>query len=557
MKQTFKFNLLFGIAMATFVGCSSDSGSSAEETDTSSSSIASFKSSNSISDRADINYQDTVKLGATFKMNIEIDSISSTVPIYLGQFTKGSRIKLYASTKKIKNDRIRIRSEHGDYLDALVAIPKSKDGTDSVFANYLAPSLGSDPEGAFLDSNQFVVFKDNYYYVEISGDFNDTSAVTLKAIVDTSYYSYASTSDTISMQMSDTVRGIVSIEQAPDYIQLDVSAIEGNSVNLFASGKNIDKFEFCDGDSLLDSHEKEIDTLLIPKDSSHWNIKIYTETFANYLTGPYAFFEAVTKSRKLDQGEYFSFPDSISYPGSTHVRTRPKDNPDSAIYKYNLRQEQYIWIGNYVKGDTIFVEHSISNYSDNNAQSPLTLEILDKNQKTQATVSSTYGGGLKITDKMPEGPYYLHYLRLNSAPLDQVSDNMRYVLQLSTLVKQPGLLDSITFYDSQKDQEYNTQQKTVKDTIWLGKYEFSLKTKSKSSWKKVGTDVKWYVPCESLNYINNGYIQSSCEDEQEIRVTYLVPQRIESKQTAKLIAESLADPTQRDTLELTIFPESK
>ena len=110
MKQTFKFNLLFGIAMATFVGCSSDSGSSAEETDTSSSSIASFKSSNSISDRADINYQDTVKLGATFKMNIEIDSISSTVPIYLGQFTKGSRIKLYASTKKIKNDRIRIRS---------------------------------------------------------------------------------------------------------------------------------------------------------------------------------------------------------------------------------------------------------------------------------------------------------------------------------------------------------------------------------------------------------------------------------------------------------------
>ena len=158
MKISHIFPLGFVISsLALFAACGDDSSSSAS--DESSSSVASFRSSSSLSTRADIDYKDTLKLGDTVRVYIElfdgdsskmdeseiyIDSATNSIPLYLGEFSKGSRVKVYAYTSDIDEDRIRIKNEFGDYMPALTAVPKNESGKDSIYGNYLAASLGSD-----------------------------------------------------------------------------------------------------------------------------------------------------------------------------------------------------------------------------------------------------------------------------------------------------------------------------------------------------------------------------------------------------------------------------
>ena len=300
--------------------------------------------------------------------------------------------------------------------------------------------------------------------------------------------------------------------------------------------------------------------MLVPNDSVDWNIKISAESFSNFKTGPFAFFEAITKARQLEQGEYFSFPDSILYPGENFVRTRPKDN--MGIYKYHLRQEQFVWLGNYKKGDSVIVYHSIENYTDNDFESPVTYEILDKDQKVRGSISSVNGGAFSVKGDMPEGPYYLHYLRLKSNPKDQVFDSLRYVLQLTTLVQQPGLLKTMKFYDDEKMASYNTKTLAVGDSIYFDKFTFQMTQIEDTDWDIIGSDISWLVPCASLNYINlgtNPYKESSCEDndnkEQEIASNHLIVLDAIGE-TALLIAQSTADPAKRDTLKILIIAKS-
>ena len=287
------------------------------------------------------------------------------------------------------------------------------------------------------------------------------------------------------------------------------------------------------------------------------NVEIQTSTTQSLFAQTFAQFEARTKARALEQGEYFSFPDSINYPGEAYERTRPKD--DIGIYKYNLRQEQFVWIGDYKKGDSIIVKHWIQNYNDENFQN-VSLEILDKKKKVQGTISSVYGGSLKITKDMPEGPYYLHYLRLNSDPLDQglKHDSLRYVLQLYTMVQQPGILKTMEFYDSESDSPMKEKVLVVDDTLRFEDFVFLMEPNSKTKWDIIGSDIAWFVPCETLNYLNNSsnYKESNCEDEQEISSNYLIALEAGIGETAKLIAQSVADPAMRDTLKISIIAKT-
>ena len=159
--------------------------------------------------------------------------------------------------------------------------------------------------------------------------------------------------------MSDTLRGILLIDNAPKEVSIAFSASEGYSVNLTTVGENIILYKLTDGDTELGSSKTNLDTMLVPNDSVNWSIKIKPESFSSIWTGPFATFEATTKARELEQGEYFSKPDSIKYPGEAYERTRPKD--DIGIYKYNLRQEQFVWIGDYKKGDSLIINHWIAN----------------------------------------------------------------------------------------------------------------------------------------------------------------------------------------------------
>ena len=567
-----QFKKLLSLSAALFItvaftACGDDSSSSASDEE-SSSSVPSFKSSSSLSTRADIDYKDTIKLGDTLRLYLELfkgdsskmdeseiylDSTATTMPMYLGEFPKGSRIQVFASTSNIEGEQIRIKSEYGDYLQAVKTAPKTAARKDSVYRNSLIPSYGADSTATFRDSNTFVTFSDNHYFLEVEGEFNDESSLKLKVLVDSAYYKYTGEDEKISMKMSDTLRGILVIDKAPKEVSIAFSASEGYSVNLTTVGENIILYKLTDGDKELGSSKTNLDTMLVPNDSVNWSIKIKPESFSSIWTGPFAFFETITKARELEQGEYFSNPDSIKYPGEAYQRTRPKD--DIGTYKYNLRQEQFVWIGDYTKGDSIIVKHWIQNYNDENFQN-VSLEILDKKKKKIASISSVYGGSFKVSE---DGPYYLHYLRLNSDPLDQgIPDSLRYVLQLYTMVQQPGLLKTMQFYDSEKDAPLNEKILAAGDTIRFEDFEFSMTTHSKTSWKIIGSDIAWFVPCKTLDYLNNSsnYKSDKCEDEQEISSDYLIALEGGIGESAELIAQSVADPAMRDTLLVSIIAKA-
>ena len=550
-----------------FTACGDDSSSSASDEE-SSSSVPSFKSSSSLSTRADIDYKDTVKLGDTLRLYVDLfkgdsskmdeseiylDSTATTLPMYLGEFPKGSRINVFASTSNIESEQIRIKSEYGDYLQAIKPAPKTAARKDSVYRNSLIPSYGADSTATFRDSNTFVTFNDNHYFLEVEGEFSDESSMKLKVLVDTSYYKYTGEDEKISMKMNDTLRGILLIDNAPKEVSIAFSANEGYSVNLTTVGENIILYKLTDGDKELGSSKTNLDTMLVPNDSVNWSIKIKPESFSSIWTGPYAFFETITKARELEQGEYFSNPDSIKYPGEAYERTRPKD--DIGTYKYNLRQEQFVWIGDYKKGDSVIVKHWIQNYNDENFQN-VSIEVLNKKKKSQATISSVYGGSFKVSE---DGPYYLHYLRLNSDPLDQgIPDSLRYVLQLYTMVQQPGLLKEMKFYDSEKDAPLKEKVLAVGDTMRFEDFDFTMTPHSKTSWKIIGSDIAWFVPCKTLDYLNNSsnYKSGTCDEEQEISSNYLIALEGGIGEKAELIAQSVADPSMRDTLTITIIAKA-
>lgn len=571
IKDIFKQGLVLAVASITFVACGDDSSSSVQED------FGYTPSSSSISSRGDIDYKDTLILNKKLDLNIElddrdsskskdsseiyIDSLATSIPLYIGEVERGSRIRVKASVAKIFEDKIRIKNEHGEYLKALTAVARNDAHKDSTFGNFMVPSLGTKPDSVYRDSNQFVALSQNHYYLEISGEFNNESTVRLFVEIDTAYYNYigekeknTDEKEKIFMEKNDTLRGIISMgDDAPETIDIDFTSSEGYSLNLTSTGTNIEKLELWKDTTLLSSNTKKLDTLLILSDTLNWTLKISPEKFSYYGSGPYAFFNAVTKTRKLEKGEYFTNPDSVKYPGEEYTSTRPKDLPEEGIYRYNLRQEHFIWLGDYKKGDSLIIKHKIQNYSDDNYRSPVTYEILNKKKKVLGTISSTYGGEFKVPE---DGPYYLHYLRLNSEPKDYgVTDSLRYVLQLITMVQQPGLLKSMNFYDEENGKPINQMDVTVGDTIRFSNFAFNFSPIKETSWKEIGSDVDWYIPCESLEYINRDKLYS-CSDgdtEKEISSNYLVVQEEGIAHTAKLIAQSKADPMMRDTLKVAII----
>jgi len=574
IKNIFKHGLALAVAAGTtctFLACSDDSSSNTEQPE-----YGYIPSSASISNRGDIDYKDTIILNKKLDLNIEllkndtieldsseiyVDSFATTIPMYLGELTRGSRIRVKASVSNITEDRIRIRNERGEKLKALTAVARDSSHQDSLFKDYMIPSLGTKSDSTYRDSNQFVVFSPNHYYLEIGGNFTDESTVRIFVQIDTNYYNYTYTNSedakSISMEMNDTIRGIVPMDDnTPDTIKIDFSSSEGYSLNLTTSGTNVSNIRLVEEDStLLGENSSMIDTMLISNDSVNWTLKISPETFSNYSSGDFAFFNAITRSRELEKGEYFKFPDSIKYPGEEHVATRPKDLPEEAIYRYNLRQEQFVWLGDYKKGDSLVIKHGISNYSDDNFKSPVSYKILNKDKDSLGTISSTYGGSFKIPE---DGPYYLHYLRLNSEPKDRVADSLRYVLQLKTMIQQPGLLKSMQFRDKAKDAEITKITPHAGDTIRFNKYDFAFTPIEQTSWKVIGSEVDLYIPCESLDFINRDGIYSCSGDskEQLISSDYLVIQEAGVGETAELIAQSKADPTMRDTLKIQILAKA-
>lgn len=551
------FSLSFAATCATFCACSDDdSSTSAKEDESSSSMRDSYKSSSSLSTRADIIYNDSLELSDTVTIDIEIPKSSTDIDpasgylyisdstksmtFFLGEFVKGTRVKVDILTSGMSKDTIRIRNEKGGLLRTIDPIWDTAK-KDSLFADYMFPGK----EGKMI-SNSFVVFEEGFYYMEVAaGEFETSSRIKTHVQADSAYYTFTGDTTEVAMGLSDTLRGIFTIGQGAEAIHVNLSGNEGVSVAFTAMGRSIRKFDLYEKDTnLVSTSDTTIDALLLPQDSTNWTLKVTPTKVVSYLTGPYATFEIASLSRPLEKGEYFANPDSIIVPGDTLVVERPRN--DQA--KYYLHQEQYVWLADLKKGDSIEVFHSTEGYCTNQALCPARCEILDKKRKTVQEISCLYGGTLKVTDKMNEGAYYLHYVRTDAYPTDESQ-----VLTMKANLLQPGLFKEFKFFDEEADEIYgdNPMRAKVGDTLRFDQFSFRTMPKVAS------TNVRWFLPCEDIPYIGTkAYISQidDCEEEQEIFSAYLVVQdsAFGKQPSPRIIVQSIADPKARDTLSLSI-----
>lgn len=533
----------------------------------------SFSSSSSISERLDIHYRDTLSAGDTMNFYMElatwdtvkvkvpkdstgkktkdstyvekvchddivcIDSVNSTISFFLGDLPKGTRVSVIASTSGMEKDTISIRGEKGSDAQTLLPIqdPQKKDSTrDDVYGNYMLPGSGAD-----MLSNQFVLFDDDFCYLDLKAKFDTASHLRIKVDIDTAYYNYIGDSAHIDIDLRDTIRGILVIGQSPKKIDVAFKVETGFSVNLSVSGYSINKYELRDKNKNVYSPASDtLDTLLVTNDSSEWTLSLYPSNVVSFLDGPFATFEAATRFRRLNQGEYLAKPDSIIYPGDTLTIVRPAN--DST--KYYLRQDHYVWLADLKKGDSLVVYHDMEGYckymeckGTPRAQYWL---INDKGDSVGTINSLEHSFKAK-----KDGPVYLRYLQLNSKALTDSN------LTLRTFIQRPGSLDSLKFYNEAKDVTYSTKRVAPGDTVKLSEFAFQTVP------YKTSYNVKWFVPCEDLTTLGNAaYISQleNCKGEQEISSFYLIAQSDAADKDARLIAQSMADPLMRDTLTINV-----
>lgn len=562
---------IFLLPAALLVACS-------ETTHTNSSSVTddngsyaedSFKSSSSISERLDIDYRDTISAGDTMNFYMElaiwdtvtvkvpkdstgkktkdstyvekvchedivcIDSTKSTVSFFLGDFPKGTRISVTASTSGMENDTIRIRGEKNGDLRTLMPVYNSQK-KDSVYSNYMHPGSGAD-----MLFNSFVAFNDDFYYLDLAAEFDTSAHLRVKVDVDTAYYNYTGDSAHIDIDLRDTVRGILVIGESPKKVEVAFKVETGFSVNLSVQGYSINKYELIDKNKNVYSPASDtLDTLLVTNDSSEWTLSLYPSNVVSFLDGPFATFEAATRFRRLNQGEYLAKPDSIVYPGDTLTIVRPAN--DST--KYYLRQDHYVWLADLKKGDSLVVYHEMEGYCkymECKGTPRASYWLIDAKGDSIGTISS-----LEHSFKAKkDGPVYLRYLQLNSKALTDSN------LTLRTFIQRPGSLDSLKFYNEKKDETYSSKRVKAGDSVVLSDFAFQTVP------YKTSYNVKWFVPCEDLTTLGNAaYISQleNCKGEQEISSFYLIAQNDATDKDARLIAQSMADPLMRDTLTINV-----
>lgn len=553
--------LLFACSESTHTNSSSitdDNGSYAED---------SFNSSSSISERLDIEYLDTIAAGDTLNFYMEmadwdtvkvkrdttkedskdssyvkkvchddvvcVDSANSTVSLFLGNFPKGTRVSVLAATSGMEGDTIRIRSEKGEKAKTLHPV-WNESKKDSLYSDYMLPGSGAD-----MLQNQFVLFSDDFYYLDLKAKFDTTAHLRVKVDVDTAYYNYTGDSSHVDIDLRDTVRGILVIGSAPKNIEIAFNVETGFSVNLSVQGEGINKYELTDKDGKTYSPAADsLDTLLVTNDSSQWTLKLTPSNVVSFLSGPFATFEAATRFRRLNQGEYLAKPDSIVYPGDTLTIVRPAN--DST--KYYLRQDHYVWLADLKKGDSLIVYHEMEGYckyGECKGTPRAYYALLNADGDSVGTINSLEHSFKAKSD----GPVYLRYLQLNSKALTDSN------LTLRTFIQRPGSLDSLKFYNEEKENTYTSMRVKAGDTVKLADFAFQTVP------YKTSYNVKWYVPCEDLKTLGTAsYISQleNCKSEQEISSFYLIAQNDAADKDARLIAQSMADPLMRDTLTVNV-----
>lgn len=553
-----KYLILLSAIIFGLTACSDGGGSKA---DIDSSSSAASSSGTSDIQRMDNAYLDTLPSGDTLSLSIP-DSLK-TVKVYLGEFPAGTRITLASlvsgitgDTLFVKKEAISITAHDSVYVTKVDStgdsstvskdsatttyftgepLPATKpvvENGDSVYRAYTYPGTSSKPA-----SNTFLTDTTGFYYAELSGTFGAKAKLTLSAQIDTAYYGFTGKDTSASIATGDTLRGFFKIGSGAKGLSIVLKAGTGYSVNVLVRGsKSPSSYALLDTIALLDSNSKVISSdtdtlneLLLPKGDDKWKIRIRPISIQGYWTGPFSYFETIITGRKLGKGEYFADPDSIQKVGDTLTTVRTKNE----AAKYYLRQDQYVWLGNFKAGDSLRYSYSVEGW-DNGTSTSYTL--LNGSGDSVASLSSL--SGYRTT---AAGAYYLHYTRFGSSP----EDNSQ-TLTLRTFLQRPGYVDSIALYDEQTGKLY-TPVIAVGDTLRFSGISVTIAPDDASD------GIFWYIPCSDLNVIayNSSVSCGTSEKEYPIGTSYIVGLK---DGTATLIAESRADPLKRDTLRVTVTP---
>ena len=245
--------------------------------------------------------------------------------------------------------------------------------------------------------NQFVVFKDGFYYLDLYADFEKTGHLRLLVNVDTAYYDYIGDTNEVTIGLKDTLRGITLIGTSPKEINVNFSSKTGYSINFSAKGQWINSFDLFEEKELVSS-DSIIDALLLPEDSTGWTLKIKPLNIENYLSGPFATFIATTNSRELGKGEYLANPDSVEKIGDALEVVRERNTQA----KYYLRQEQFVWLADMKKGDSIDVHQEMIGYFGGVNNKSYTVIDKDGKELDHDFCFLTYGETKKQARKMLE-----------------------------------------------------------------------------------------------------------------------------------------------------------
>ena len=547
------FFTLFIATIVSLLACSETSHTNSFSDEEGEFADSSFYSSSGTSNRADIDYDSEIVMDDTTNIYIQrpvadstgktecpentlcLDSLTEQINLFLGNLKKGDRVSIWIATSGLTKDTMRVMSELGQTM--LPMLPRCV-SENCTFDNFVIPG-----NGAELVKNQFVIFEDGYYYVNLRTVFDDKAHLRLYTHVDNSYFKYTGDSSKISISLNENLRGILQIGKSPDSIKVKFAAAVGHSVTIKAEGDWINKLDLLQEGKSIAAEKDTLDNTMLTDDSTHWELVMLPEKISNYQTGPYASFTIRSTNRKLSQGEYFAHPDSLGKAGEFLKKTRQK------IDAFELRQDQYVWLGDFKKGDTLVVEHLFRGYGKRAAK-PFTVidySVLGKGGKSLKTLTET-NMGYKVEN---DGPIYFHFQMVNSLNTPDAKD-----LELYTLVKRPGSLTKFNFYDATNKKVLDTLKVSEDQSLKLDEMAFE----SSPTATKNGA-VNWFIPCVDwmvLGNVNYDSCEGNTKGELKVESTEnaddakILIVSGGSGSTAKLIAESLLDPQKRDTLHIVV-----
>lgn len=510
---------LLALVALMLSACGGGGGDGEEE----SSSSQSVSSSSSFSDREDIAYDDTLLVDSLYRIGLS-DSGAGSWVLYIenttgAPFKAGTRFTVWAGTQNLTGVRLRIRKEGA--VKPLVP----SDAVNGVYTDYMEPHADTTD----LVGNDFYTTEAGYYALEIEATPGTSPAyLKIHVMVDDGLFGYTGTGDTIDVVAGDTLRGFFRLDQGEGAVVARFRSPAGYRLGLSVQGSLTDTLWVADSlaKALSASGITVLKAQYLPQLANTWYLNMRSVQ-PSYLDGPYAFFTVALSSMQLLRGEYFAWPDSIAKPGDTLTVVRPRN--DAALY--DVRHDQYVWLGDLAAGDSILVRHDNEGFTS--VKAPV-LAVLNSKGDSVGVLNASNNFAFKAPSA---GAWYLHYYRTDGYATDPA-----LTLTLTTVVQKPGSLQGWSLDKSFVNLNLSDSD-TGNDTLKVAQSLIWTPTPATGS-----TSVQWYLTCEDLvaGVVSDGRSTTSCAGTRTLlQNPWLVARKTGS---AKLISQSVADPNQADTL---------